>query len=126
MRSQSTDTQGVLEAAFLDELSKIAEAQKEDDQWITKGKLKRLLGITVPATAIGAGGGYVAAKGVEALYRKHRRGLTGKLVNAVGLQRIKKYGPMVGGALGLASGALAALQRKKSKEVWEGKHERSK
>lgn len=125
MLSQSMDTQGVLEAAFLDELSKIAEAQgDEDSPWITKKKLKRLA-VVVPAAAAGTGLGYAAGK---ALRRRsgaaaRRAAMTGSL--RATWDKLIKYAPHAAAVVsGIGAGALA-WKSKKVRDYIEGRDKKS-
>lgn len=126
MHLQSTDIQGACEAAFLDELSKIAEAHPEDNRWVTKQKLKRLLLTVAPAAAIGTGLGYGSAHALNHLIRRKYPNLAESAVKRLGIHTIRKYAPIIGGGMGMIGGGLAALQRRKVQQALEGKHERSK
>jgi hypothetical protein len=128
MPLQSTDTHGVLEAAFFDELSKIAEEQ--GDRWITKDKLKKLVTTVVPAAALGTGAGYATGKAIDA-YARRKVGRLSKnpkfqhLAKVVGSNRIRRYGPVVGGVSGAALGMILMMKAHKVKKALESKNERS-
>lgn len=116
MRLRSTDIQGALETAFLDELSKIAEAQgDEDSPWITKKKLKRLL-VVAPAVALGTGAGYAVGKAI----RRKSPQVAQKLVSK-GWDKYMKYAPAAVTVLGgIGAGALA-WKSKKVRDYIEGR-----
>ena len=126
MLLQSTDTV-VLETAFLDELSKIADAHGEGSPeeehthpWITKERLKRLA-IVAPIVGLGTGAGYTAGK-------MARRAMNVKRLEK-GLRRagVAKYIPhamAIGGGLLSAQLALKSRLVRKYTEAGDKKDER--
>ena len=97
-------------SAFHDELEKIAE---EDDQYVTKEKLKRLLPVAA-ASALGVGLGTGAGMAAKRWILKPGQ-----------LERLGKFGkhlPIVAGATGGAAGLAHGIWRSKAnKYIREGK-----
>lgn len=103
--------------ACLDELIKIGE-DTEKNKWVTKDKLKRLMTVAVPGTALGIATSIGARKLMDVAVRKGSpiRRLGGKIPTPI----LRKYAPLILGAAAAGSGALFMHHRNKAKKLLEG------
>lgn len=103
-------TMAISHQAFFDEMLKIAEAKKDKEPFMTKGKVKKLLTTVVPATALGLGLGYGGGK----LISRYARPAIRKGIKA---RSRLKYAPMVAGGIAGLGGGLAMMHRSKASKA---------